>query len=57
MNVVNVDSKNVTSQLGWPVDDEKLPNNKNVSLQINSAILDMRVMLLLGVIRFVTNFT
>jgi hypothetical protein len=45
MNVTDVDSKNVISQLGCPVDTEKPAKHKNMLLQINSGTRDMRVTL------------
>ena len=45
MNVTDVDNKNVTSQLGWPVTIESPARDKNMPLQINSGTRDIRVTL------------
>ena len=45
MNVTDVDSENVTSQLGWPVAIESPARDKNMPLQINSGTRDIRVTL------------
>ena len=45
MSVTDVDSENVISQLGWPVDTERPAKHKNMPLQINSGTRDMRVTL------------